>query len=214
MVDRPIELAPHATLYVNHRDVLLRYASENEPVSTIARKLYFLAPSAAFAGRYERQLALYETICEKFGTPLSAIRLVGSAHTGFSLVKDTPFDSALSDLDIAIVDSRLYLSLFEEAFVLTNQWRDVSKFSSGQSANGIRDSFLHYLRRGIIRPDLLPASPRKAEWTNFFGRLSDKYTHFCKGITAGVYASETFMAVKQESAIEKFLAKNLPNDQI
>lgn len=149
---------------------------------------------------------MYEDICAHFRLPLAAIRVVGSAHTGFSLVKGTSFDPVHSDLDIAIVDSQLYLRLFEDAFLQTKGWSDVAMFSNGLRAREIKSEFLRYLRKGIIRPDLMPASPLKAEWTNYFGKLGDKHSNFCRGITAAVYALESFMAAKQESAIEKFLA--------
>jgi len=68
-----------------------------------------------------------------------------------------------------------------------------------------QQNFLKYLRKGIVRPDLMPTSPRKAEWENFFGRLADDYSQFCNGISAGVYARELFLAAKQESAIKKYL---------
>ena len=177
------------------------------PIRQIARQLYFLAPSFAFDGNHHLQLSLYEKICDFLRLPLSAIRLVGSGHTGFSLVKNTSFDKAISDLDIAIVDSQLYLDLFELAFNLTDGWRDVSKFSGEPlKQKTVRDEFLRYIRKGVIRPDLMPASPKKAEWENFFGKLGDEYSDFCNGISAGVYARESFMAAKQESAINAYLA--------
>lgn len=136
---------------------------------------------------------------------MSAIRLVGSGHTGFSLVKNTLFDKEKSDLDIAIVDSHLYLELFELAFEATGGWRDVTKFSGmPDQQRTTKERFLKYLRKGIVRPDLMPASPRKADWENFFGKLGDDYSEFCNGISAGIYARELFMAAKQESAINAY----------
>lgn len=42
------------------------------------------------------------------GVTSSSIHVVGSARYGFSLRDGTPFDSAFSDLDLAVVDSDLY----------------------------------------------------------------------------------------------------------
>jgi hypothetical protein len=193
---------------VDYRALIEESAKAHLPKRQIARQLYFLAPSFAFAGNTQLQLGLYEKVCEFLKLPLTSIRVVGSGHTGFSLVKDTPFDKTSSDLDIAIVDQQLYLDLFELAFEITEGWRDSSKFSGTPSEQREKkDSFLRYLRKGVIRPDLMPASPRKAEWENFFGKLADDYSNFCDGISAGVYARESFMAAKQESAINTYLSK-------
>ena len=173
----------------------------------IARQLYFLAPSFAFEGSTKLQLDLYEKICTYLKLPLSSIRLVGSRHTGFSLVKNTPFDKTKSDLDIAIVDSALYLDFFQLAFEITDGWRDVTKFpGSAKKQSETKKSFLGYLRKGVIRPDLMPSSPEKAAWDNFFGKLGDEYSEFCNGISAGIYARELFMAAKQESALDAYFA--------
>ena len=190
---------------IDHKILIVSSAAARTAIRTIARKVYFLSPSVAFSDNYDLQLALYDEICEFLKLPISAIRLVGSAHTGFSLVRGTPFDPEKSDLDIAIVDAGMYLQLFEEAFEQTRGWEDTSKFAGNFDALGRKNQFLRYLRKGVIRPDLMPSSPLKAEWTNFFGKLGDKYATFCRGITAGVYARESFMAAKQESAIKMFL---------
>ena len=191
---------------MNHRKLIEDAANQHLPRRQIARQLYFLSPSFAFDGNTSLQLALYEKICDYLKLPLSAIRLVGSGHTGFSLVKNTPFDKNKSDLDIAIVDSRLYLDFFELAFQTTEGWRDVTKFpGSAQKQKQTKADFLSYLRKGVIRPDLMPSSPQKADWENFFGKLGDQYSNFCNGISAGIYAGELFMAAKQESAIETYL---------
>lgn len=192
---------------MDHKKLIEDCANAHLPTRQIARQLYFLAPSFAFAGNQQLQLSLYERICDYLKLPLSAIRLVGSGHTGFSLVKDTPFDKGKSDLDIAIVDASLYLDFFELAFELTDGWRDVSKFPGRpEQQREKKAEFLRYLRKGVIRPDLMPASPKKADWENFFGKLGDDYSNFCDGITAGIYARESFMAAKQESAIKTYLA--------
>lgn len=192
---------------MNHKKLIEDCAKAHLPTRQIARQLYFLSPSFAFDGNHGLQLNLYEKICEFLKLPLSAIRVVGSGHTGFSLVKNTEFDRNKSDLDIAIVDSQLYLDLFELAFEITDGWRDVTKFSgSAQQQIKTKENFLRYLRKGVIRPDLMPSSPKKADWENFFGKLGDEYSNFCNGISAGVYARELFMAAKQESAIDAYLA--------
>lgn len=192
---------------MKHSELILAGAKAHNEPRQIARQLYFLTASYAFENQQNMQLGLYEKICSQFSLPLSAIKLVGSGHTGFSLVKGTPFDKTKSDLDIAIVDSELYLKLFELAFDTTHGWQDTSKFP-GKSLHQKRNKecFLRYLRKGVIRPDLMPSSPQKAEWENFFGKLADEYSMYCNGISAGVYARESFMAAKQESAIEKYIS--------
>lgn len=192
---------------MNHKKLIEDCVKAHLSKRQIARQLYFLSPSFAFNQNLDLQLGLYEKICDFLQLPLSAIRLVGSGHTGFSLVKNTTFDKDNSDLDIAIVDSQLYLKLFEIAFEITDGWKDVSKFSgSAKKQKTTKDDFLRYLRKGVIRPDMMPSSPHKAEWDNFFGKLGDEYSDFCNGISAGVYAKEIFMAAKQESALNAYIS--------
>jgi hypothetical protein len=177
-----------------------------DPIHKIAKKIYFLAPSYAFESNSDLQLALYEEIGFFLNLPISSIRVVGSAHTGFSLVKGTPFDRITSDLDIAIIDGQLYLKMFESAFRQTDGWRDLSKFSNSRQAADKKIELLRYMNKGIICPELMPSSPSKAEWGNFFGKLGDKYSQFCNGISARVYAHDTFMSAKQHSAIEVYFS--------
>lgn len=192
---------------MNHQKLIADCVKAHLPKRQIARQLYFLSPSFAFNGNLDLQLSLYEKICNFLRLPLSAIRVVGSGHTGFSLVKNTAFDKTKSDLDIAIVDSQLYLNMFEFAFEITDGWKDISKFSGSVAKQKTTSTeFLKYLQKGVIRPDLMPSSPRKAEWDNFFGKLGDEYSDFCNGISAGVYAKELFMAAKQESALDAYIS--------
>ena len=191
---------------MDYRQLIDEGARTRLHVRRISKQLYFLAPSFVFDGNYGLQLELYERICEFLNLPLACIRLVGSGHTGFSLIHNTPFNRESSDLDVAIVDPKLYLELFELAFDVTNGWSDVSKFPGrGEGQRRSKEQFLKYLRKGVIRPDLMPASPKKADWENFFGLLADDYSKFCNGLSAGVYASELFLAAKQESALTKYL---------
>ena len=191
---------------MNYSQLLNDSFAEKLPIKKIARKIYFMAPSCVFENHYDLQLDLYEEISDFLRLPLSSIRLVGSAHTGFSLVKNKLFSNIDSDLDIAVVDGQLYLRMFEHAFNQTNGWNDVSQFAKDSSAMNIKKEFMRCLGKGIIQPDLMPASPCKAEWSNFFGKLGDKYSNFCKSISARVYAHESFMTAKQQSAIEKYYA--------
>lgn len=182
--------------------------SQGDSLDKVTRKIYLLFPTHAFNDQYDIQLELLTEISGYLDIPISSIHIVGSAKTGISFVKGTPFNSETSDIDIAIVDHYLFFKKFEHSHKASNGWR-LDAFNVRDKPDKTkqqRAEFLDYLQKGIFRPEKMPNSAEKADWINFFNRLSNKYSSFCSGITAWVYAGEHFLTSKQQSAVERFLS--------
>lgn len=183
------------------------WSSKGESALMIARRIYFLSPTAAFAKEPDRELQVYLNVSEFFDIPFNSIQVVGSAKTGISLVKSTPFTAEGSDIDIAVVDQSLFMYYVEKAFTISEGYVRNDLFpKSKDDGKPTTSRFKECLSKGIFRPDLMPYCPERAEWMSFFSKLSSSHREFCSGMSAALYASSVFFEWKQKIAIDKFIA--------
>jgi hypothetical protein len=183
------------------------WSSNGESSLMIARRIYFLSPTAAFEKEPDRELQVYLKVSEFFDIPFNAIQIVGSAKTGISLLKNTPFTAEDSDIDIAVVDQSLFMHYVERAFTISEGYRRFDLFPKNKDDGKPTTSyFKECLAKGIFRPDLMPYCPDRAEWMNFFSKLSSNHREFCSGMSAALYASSVFFEWKQKIAVDKFIA--------
>lgn len=174
------------------------------PYHEIARKLYLSYPTHAFSGLEEQQYSIFNSISIFFGVPFTAIQVAGSAKTGHSFHKGTLFEAGVSDLDIAIIDSGLFIRYMEKVCADTRNYSDLTKFPIVKGSSSFQ-SYKDYVSKGMFRPDLMPSGSSRAEITNFFGRLSAKNGSMFSSINAAFYLSHSFFEKKQRSAIKKFI---------
>ncbi len=181
--------------------------SKGDGIGKIARKIFLLLPTHAFREQYDLQLDLLTEVSEHLNVPISSVHIVGSAKTGVSLVKGTPFSTESSDIDIAIVDPYLFMKKFEYSFKESDGWtlNSFTVRNDAEKTKTRKQEFLDYLQKGIFRPEKMPNSKERADWLNFFGLLTDKYATHCNRITAWIYAGEVFLTSKQESAVSIYL---------
>lgn len=177
---------------------------------TMARKVFLSFPTHAFASDQELEFELMDRVAQFFKVPFGGVQVVGSAKTGFSLIKGTEFNSMRSDLDIALVDRELFGKYWEIAFKRSNGF-EVGTFQlvgqDQKSASERRKRFLQLLQKGIISPDFFPQCVERGELEAQFLDLSQGYSrHFAK-ISAFIYASETFFEAKQVDAINHYWYK-------
>ena len=187
-------------------ELILDCHKQGDSLDDIARRIFLVYPSAAFESNRESHFRLFSEIATFFHIPFSSIHVVGSGHVGHSLVSDSPFDPSGSDIDIAVIDATLFRHYTEIAFETSNGFSDRSAFPTDRRGQNTQRQFLKYISRGFYRPDLMPNCPARAEWLNYFDRLSGKYSRLCNGISAGIYASELFFAFKQKKSIGSFLS--------
>ncbi|WP_420578633.1 hypothetical protein [Ekhidna sp.] len=170
----------------------------------IVRKIFLSFPTKVFIGNEERQFTIIDNIAFYFQIPLNSVQIVGSAKTGRSFHKNSTFNSQNSDLDVAIIDSSLFLKYSEYVFNQTKGFRDRSDFPI-RDGRSTYEEYRQYLARGIFRPDLMPTGKKRANWNKFFGKLSSKNKDMFKSINAGIYFSEMFFEYKQTKVIENYL---------
>ena len=168
--------------------------------------MYLTYPTSAFVDRHEVEYDIRNRVRLMYQIPISAVQVIGSAKTGFSLVKKTDFQKGTSDLDLAIIDSTLFNRLWEEAYEASNGY-EATKFQDFNDRDGriVQGSgqkrFLKYLQRGIISPDFLPSSPRRAEIISSFNRITSNYKDDFKKISAFFYCNEFFFQEKLKDTI-------------
>ncbi|MBN1379482.1 MAG: hypothetical protein JXA04_09630 [Gammaproteobacteria bacterium] len=175
-----------------------------QPPHEIVRKVYLTYPTKALIGSEEKQYEILNSISTFFEIPIISIHVVGSAKVGKSLHQNTDFIPGKSDLDVAIIDALLYVKYMELSFKISNGYSDKTKFPIQNGGQSTFEQYVYWLSKGIFRPNLMPFGPERAEWTSFFGKLSDKHSDLFGRISAGIYLSQTFFEYKQRSAIEGY----------
>src|SRR3569623_1109473 len=84
-----------------------------------AQRIYFAEEPFAFRGRSDADFDIRHRISRHFECDFLDVAFCGSAHLGFSPIKDTVFVPGKSDLDVAIIDHNLF----------QNVWRDLVRIS-------------------------------------------------------------------------------------
>jgi hypothetical protein len=188
---------------MNHIEAIEVGISAKLSYQEIARKIYLTYPTMAFVGAEEAQYGVLSEISGFFKVPICCIQVAGSAKTGRSFHKRQSFLPGVSDLDIAIVDSQLFVRYMEFVFEQSRGYADLTSFPVRRGVS-THAEYVRCITRGIFRPDLMTVGPERAAWNNFFTRLSDKHTQLFRSINASVYLSESFFESKQRSAIKQF----------
>jgi hypothetical protein len=165
------------------------------------KKVFLSYPCNYFLDYPDIQFEIFNKISGEFKIPFSAIRVAGSAHTGYSFYKKRPFVEKESDLDLALIDAQLFQHLLEQCYERSEGFSP-ERFAVDKEGKSQRNQFLHYSGRGIIRPDLMPTGPEKQRIWSFFNRLSVAYGDRFNTITAGIYLSETIYTLKQRSSLQ------------
>ena len=191
---------------MTHLESIDQGLTENRPYNEIARKVYLTYPTNALVGNEEREFKILNEISEHFNVPIMNIQVAGSAKTGFSFHKKTLFDAINSDLDIAIIDTNLFLNYSEWVFKNTNGYTDRSSFPINEDGQSTFKQYTNCVSKGIFRPDLMPVGKKRLKWIKFFGQLSYKNKDLFKSINAGLYFSQTFFEFKQISNINEYVS--------
>lgn len=177
---------------------------DKKPHAEIVRKVFLTFPTLALIGDEERQFEIVNEISQYFNIPINSIQVAGSAKTGQSFHKPSKFTPKISDLDVAIIDTDLFVRYSEWVYKLTNGYSDKTTFSKFDGTSNY-DEYIRYISKGIFRPDLMPTSTKRANWRKFFGQLSTKHKDLFKSINAGIYLSQTYFEHKQTSIIKDYI---------
>lgn len=185
---------------MNHLEAIDIGIDNRRPHDEIVRKVFLGYPTMAFIGKEERQHNIVNEISNFFKVPYMNVQVVGSAKTGKSFHKNTDFKEGESDLDVAVIDTGLFIKFMEVVSNSSKGYSDRTKFPIKDGISRF-DEYISYISKGIFRPDLMPSCRERAEWNKFFGRLSEKNSDLFKTINAGIYASQYFFESKQRSCI-------------
>jgi hypothetical protein len=188
---------------MEHIEAIEKGIKDKDGYNNIVRKVYLTYPSSVLSQEKEREFAICDAISRHFDIPIMAVKIAGSAQLGKSLHKNRDFIPKFSDLDIAIIEPRLFRKYTELVFNNTRGYSDRSKFPNrkGESKAG---EYMDYILKGIFRADIMPSCTERAEWDEFFGQLSRENSDLFKTINAVVYMSQTFFESKQRSIIKLY----------
>lgn len=171
----------------------------------IARKIFLTYPTSAFKDNEEKQFEILNEVSDYFKIPITNIQVVGSSKIGQSIHKKTVFTSKISDLDLAIIDSNIFIYYTELIYSITKGFSDLSKFSRNKAGSSNFEQYSQYLLKGIFRADLMPTCEPRAQWNSFFGKLSSRHNDLFKSVNASIYLSQRFFEIKQTSTIRNYI---------
>ncbi|MRW86373.1 hypothetical protein GJ698_20065 [Pseudoduganella sp. FT26W] len=188
--------------YKNELDAEIKTARERgDSDELIVKRLFYFRRSPISLVHDDAIFKIFSSVADEFGVPFKSIYVSGSAQTGHSLYKNTEFTESDSDLDLAIVDERLFTKFSEEAFSITKGYRDLTKFPKSSKIKNVPDFFQKNLAQGWFRPDVMPHCQLRKDWFKFFSQLTQKHFESFKDVNCGIYLSPVFF--------EQSLVRNL-----
>lgn len=149
-----------------------------------------------FLDREDDYYEFRKRIANKFNVAFNEVFITGSAKMGFSPFKEKQFDYE-SDIDVAIVSSRLYEEILES---IRRYQMNKRQYREKLSSNEVKlyHDFLEYIAIGWIRPDKLPLSFQikdfKDDWFDFFKSISYNQSEVGNyKVAAGVFKSYFYL---------------------
>ena len=185
-------------LHINiFRDDLL-----NLPPMEIIRK--YITTGSPLMLSEDEYFSLRNEIASAFHLHPSAIILVGSSRTGFSMKPEKRYQAAShnSDLDVAIVSSEKFDDYWERVFEYAQSnsaWKNSYRFRM----------FQQNLFRGWIDPRGLPPVKSFQEarhWTDFFDSMMQSRRFGTRRISARLYRTWSRLEAYQEKAVRQCIA--------
>ncbi|HBL8239553.1 TPA: hypothetical protein LTU01_002871, partial [Listeria monocytogenes] len=173
------------------------------------QKLFFLHPTLKVDVDLLHQII--KQINNRLNIPYHDIKVIGSSHTGFSFIDKSRTnkvkfydDNKPSDIDIAIINSDLFVDVLEKTVKKTDNYTNNTYFSKQDSVN----YFKRNISSGFIRPDSIGCDETRNMWLDFFSDLSNDYD---LKISGAIYLNETFFLERIKNQLHKF--KNITEVQ-
>ncbi len=174
-----------------------------DPDQWTVRRLFAFDAARVMATQKDTGFQILNNVSEHFNVPFRSIYISGSFQTGYSYFKDRDFVLGGSDLDLAIVDARLFQKYAEISFRKTNGYSNLTSFPVKDGISKA-NSFKDYISRGYFRPDLMPMCQEKQDWFGYFNSLSNRHRDVFHDINCGIYLSELFFEFKQTPIIDQY----------
>jgi hypothetical protein len=172
-----------------------------ESHSQKAERIFLSCTPAVFKNDLKAWSEIKKRIANHLRIPKHSVLACGSAMIGYSFIKERAFDAKTSDLDIAIVNSELFIRCIEETFVSTNSLTDETTFTriAGQnSANLYKEA----LAKGRIYTKHLPQKAFRKNFDHLLRQATQTHAHLFNEITCAIYASEKLFIEKQTKIVE------------
>jgi len=173
---------------MNPKEVIRKHITTGTPVE-LTNDLYFM---------------LRSRIAVEFDLHPSAVVIVGSCRTGFSIAPEKRYRAAKpdSDLDVALVSLERFDQYWDAVFAYAAQdraWRETKRFKR----------FVRMLFDGWIEPRGLPNVRRfeqATRWSRFFDQLMQSREFGPRGISARLYRTWSRLEAYQEKAVRLCMA--------
>lgn len=141
---------------------------------------------------------LRSKVAKKFELHPNEVLVVGSAKLGFSIAPEKEYElfSDESDIDVALVSSKLFDQVSEDIFSYKQEAGDWPEYGE----------FADHLFQGWIRPDMFPRSPVfpfGKKWWDFFLGLTDSQKYGDYKISGALYKSYFFIENYQEDCVQQ-----------
>lgn len=175
----------------------------NGNISEFFNKLFFTYPSTKIDK--DKISEITNLISSEFDIPYHDIKVIGSSHIGFSLVKPYNenriklFDED-SDIDFAIVNRNLFYKLFTLTLKATKFYTDLTTFNNAHS----HKYYINNLPFGFIRPDTIGDKSFRSKWLRFFEDISHDYNI---KISAAIYLDEQCFHQRINKAFNMYIER-------
>ncbi|KAF5087383.1 hypothetical protein DSECCO2_49450 [anaerobic digester metagenome] len=175
---------------------------QNFSADEFIQKLFFLHPTLKIEiGLLHR---ITKQISDTLAIPYHDIKVIGSSHTGFSFIDKNEtgnvkfYDqSNPSDIDIAIINNKLFVDILEKTATKTDNYTDNTSFKSKDSLKYFKKN----IPSGFIRPDSIGCEETRNFWFRFFSDLSSEYD---LKISGAIYLNEVFFILRLKDQLNKF----------
>lgn len=188
---------------MDYQDQIDECLSNDTPLDDIVRRFFLVHPTYAFAKDFVMADDILNKVSNKFKVPINDILVCGSAKLGFSLCKGTPYNPGSSDLDLAIINNKLYCEIFN---IILSETRNYSKGHLFRKDNLLK--YKYGINLGMINYKFMPEITLKKELINFFDEISINYTSHFSGISCCFYMTEENFKQKQINGLNKWKNDN------
>jgi hypothetical protein len=152
----------------------------------------------------EQYFALRNVVADEFKLHPSAVILVGSSRTGFSIAPKKRYVAAAADadLDVALVSQEKFDHYWDRVFAYAasnDAWKHGNEYSE----------FVRMLFNGWIDPRGLPSVRRfkqATRWTTFFDSLMQSRQFGSRRISARLYRTWSRLEAFQAKAVRQCVA--------
>lgn len=180
-----------------------------EEMEAFVEKAFLHGLPFIFKKREDEYYNFRKKIAKKFDVSFHEVLIVGSAKFGFSYLKSGRKFDLNSDVDVVIVNERLFNKYYK---AIAEYQYENEKLQIRLSQEEEKDyyKFLRYLIKGWLRPDLLPQYSKmkflKTDWFDYFHDISFNKSEVGNyKVAAGLYKDWEYLKDYCTFSLEKYI---------